>query len=177
YYQKSKLYLLNCIEPRIEQLFNKKGHFYFDRRKEVYFYEITSKQIFLHYQTVLESYKAETNRSVPSWIKEGDELIYNAFIRGFFDADGYYHMQPENSDYRVRFGQAEYYILKDLKDLLEKEFECSDVLGPYQSKKNAKPYYELHIHGIKQLLKFHKIVRPCHPNKQLGGKKPKEECV
>ncbi|MFX1255965.1 MAG: hypothetical protein ACFFCZ_30440, partial [Promethearchaeota archaeon] len=27
YYQKSKLYLLNCIEPRIEQLFNKKGHF------------------------------------------------------------------------------------------------------------------------------------------------------
>ena len=44
YYQKSKLYLQNCIESRIYLLFNKRGYYYLDKRKSVYHYEITSKE-------------------------------------------------------------------------------------------------------------------------------------
>jgi len=52
--------------------------------------------------------------------------------------------------------------------MLSQDFKCSDVLGPYQSKPDVKRYYELHIHGINQVKKFHELIRPCHPNKQLN---------
>ena len=54
YYQHSQEYLLKCIEPRVMHLFNRKGHFYYDTRREVYFYEITSKQIFQYFKKVIE---------------------------------------------------------------------------------------------------------------------------
>ncbi|MFX0116201.1 MAG: LAGLIDADG family homing endonuclease [Candidatus Hodarchaeota archaeon] len=169
YYQQSREYLVDCIEPRIMQLFAKKGHFYFDRRKNVYYYEITSKRIFLSFKKAIESFKSESNRRIPSWIRNGENSIGIAFVRGFFDADGFYYASPEKADYRVRFGQSEYFILKDLKELLSHEFKCSDVLGPYQSKIGAKPYYELHIHGLEQVSKFQEQIRPCHPHKQWDG--------
>jgi intein/homing endonuclease len=167
YYQHSKEYLLHCIEPRIIKLFNKRGHFYFDARKAVNFYEIVSKEIYNIYKEAIEEFKADIERSIPSWIQAGESKIKYAFISGFFDADGYYHILPENSDYRVRFGQSEYQVLAEIKKILEEEFRCSEVLGPYKSKEIAKPYYELHIHGIKQVKKFKAIIRPCHPDKQL----------
>ena len=170
YFQKSKEYLEKCIEPHVLRLFNKKGHFYYDKRKGVYFYEITSKEVYNTFMKALESFKSKGDRRVPSWIRNGDESLQFAFIRGFFEADGYYHVRPENSDYRVRLGQSEFFILEDIKNMLSLKFKCSDVLGPYQSesKPDVKPYYELHIHGIDQVNKFHEVIRPCHPNKQLN---------
>jgi hypothetical protein len=49
YYQHSKEYLMYCIEPRIYRQFQMKGHYYFDNRKSVYFYEITSKALYQIY--------------------------------------------------------------------------------------------------------------------------------
>jgi hypothetical protein len=59
------------------------------------------------------------------------------------------------------------YIYRIIKEILDENFHCSEVLGPYKSKETAKPYYELHIHGIKQLIKFREMIKPCHPDKQL----------
>ncbi len=167
YYQKSQEYLTKCIEPIIFKLFQKRGRLYLDKRKGVYFYEITSKYIYNFFLDKIEKFKDKNERRVPLWIKNGVKTIQQSFIRGFFEADGYYHLKPKNSDYRVRLGQYEYFILKDIREMLKDDFKCSDVLGPYQSKPNVKPYYELHIHGIKQVNKFHKIIKPCHLNKQL----------
>jgi intein/homing endonuclease len=169
YYQHSKEYLLKCIEPRILNLFGKIGHFYHDTRKDVYYYEITSKEIYQTYAKAVESFKSDTERRVPSWIREGTSIISYSFIRGFFDADGFYYINPEKHDYRVRFGQAEFYILSDIKEILSKDFKCSNVLGPYKSKEGVKPYYELHLYGIDQLHKFHEIIGSCHPKKQLNS--------
>ncbi|MEJ2250328.1 MAG: LAGLIDADG family homing endonuclease [Candidatus Lokiarchaeota archaeon] len=165
YYQKSKEYHLRCIEPRIEKLFGKKGHFYCDHRKGVYFYEVTSKKVFSIFKEAIEDFKSKGKRRVPSWIRNGASEVQNRFIRGFFDADGFYTLYPKISDYRVRFGQSEYFILADIKEILQPEFKCSEVLGPYQSKKRAKPYWELHLYGKAQVIKFHEKIRPCHPQK------------
>jgi intein/homing endonuclease len=170
YYQHSKKYLLNCIEPRIKRLFDIKGHFYYDIRKSVYFYEITSKKVYQIYKLAVESFKDNIDRKIPLWIKHGEKSNQQRFISGFFDADGWYYIIPEKYDYRVRFGQSEYCILQDIKDMLDTDFKCSEVLGPYQSKENVKPYFELHIHGIDQVYKFHKIIKPCHPDKQISVK-------
>ena len=170
YYQQSKEYLEKCIEPKIIILFNKRGHFYFDARKGVYFYEITSKIVYNIFIEALESFKNKKLRRVPIWIKAGNKDLHYAFIKGFFEADGYYHIRPENSDYRVRLGQSEFYILLDIKTMLNGMFKCSKVLGPYQAKTkpHVKPYYELHIHGINQVKKFHELIKPCHPRKKLN---------
>ncbi|MFX0136492.1 MAG: LAGLIDADG family homing endonuclease [Candidatus Hodarchaeota archaeon] len=167
YYQHSQDYLLKCIESCIMRLFDKKGHFYYDTRRDVYFYEITSKEVYQYYEQAIESFKVDIDRHVPLWIKCSDTSVKFAFIRGFFDADGFYYFVPEKSDYRVRFGQSEYYILEDIREILSEEFKCSDVLGPYQSKIGVKPYYELHIYGSNQVYKFRDLIKPCHPDKQL----------
>ncbi|MHA1150044.1 MAG: LAGLIDADG family homing endonuclease [Promethearchaeota archaeon] len=171
YYQHSKEYLLKCIEPLIDNLFGKKGYFYYDQRTEVHSFIIASKQIYQKYMARIEEFKSEQNRSVPTWIKTGDKQVRYAFIRGFFDADGFFYLYSKRHDYRVRLGQSEYYILKDIKEMLENEhedgFRVSDVLGPYQSKEGVKPYYELHLYGIDQVKQFHSLIRPCHPEKQL----------
>jgi len=113
-------------------------------------------------------FKDKNQRSIPRWILDGGKTVRYAFLRGFFDADGFYYIEPDNSDFRVRFGQVDRVVLEDIRDILYREgFECRDVLGPYQSKPNAKPYYELHIHGQKQVRRFHNLIKPCHPNKQL----------
>ena len=169
YYQHSKDYLLKCIEPRVFGLFGKIGHFYHDKRKDVHYYEITSKKIYQTYAKAVESFKSNTERRVPSWIREGNEEIKYPFIRGFFDADGFYYINPEKHDYRVRFGQSEYYILSDIKEMLSNDFKSSEVLGPYQSKEGVKPYYELHLYSIDQLHKFHELIGACHPEKQLDS--------
>lgn len=168
YYQHSKEYLLKCIKPRIFKLFGVRGHFYHDQRKDVYFYEVTSKRVYTNFKEAVELFKSDEDRMVPSWIKNGNESIQYSFIKGFFDADGFYHFHPENSDFRVRFGQAEYYILSDIREILLNNFKCSNVLGPYQTKTDVKPYYELHLHGINQVYKFRDLIKPCHPNKQLN---------
>lgn len=173
YYQHSKSYLLNCIEPRIKKLFNIKGHFYYDSRKSVYFYEITSKEVHQVYNSAIEAFKAEKDRKIPLWIKVSTKSIQLKFICGFFDADGWYYIVPEKYDYRVRFGQSEYYILQDIKEILDTDLKCSEVLGPYQSKEGVKPYFELHIHGIDQVCKFHEMIKPCHPDKQINVKQLK----
>jgi intein/homing endonuclease len=170
YYQQSKDYLLNCIESRILKLYKKKGHFFYDIRKNVYFYEITSKEIYLSFKEAIESFKDKTDRKVPTWIKNGDESIRFSFIRGFFDADGFYYINPDKSDFRVRFGQSEFKILSDIKEMFSMEIKFSKVLGPYQSKMGVKPYFELHIHGIDQVHKFCTMIKPCHPKKQLYTK-------
>jgi len=167
YYQHSEEYLLRCIEPRIFKLFGVRGHFYHDKRKDVWFYEVTSKHVYTSIKETVELFKSKGDRMVPSWIKNGNESIQYSFIKGFFDADGWYHLHPENSDFRVRFGQAEYYILNDIREMLVDKFICSDVLGPYKTKEGVKEYYELHLYGIEQVYKFRDLVKPCHPNKQL----------
>jgi intein/homing endonuclease len=149
-------------------LFNKKGHFYFDTRKAVNYYEVTSKEVYRVYKDAVGEFKAETKCTIPSWIKTGNSLIKHAFVCGFFDADGFYYIVPEKSDYRVRFGQSEYQVLADIKEMLEIEFRCSEVLGPYKSKEGVRPYFELHIHGFNQLVKFKEKIKPCHPDKQLN---------
>ena len=167
YYQKSKEYLIYCIEPRIQRLFKNKGHFYLDSRKAVNYYEITSKELYQIYKRNIGSFKAKTGRRIPRWIKAGDKSINYSFISGFFDADGFYYLIPEKKDYRVRLGQSEFQVLQDIKEMLENDFKCSNVLGPYQSKEGVKPYFELHIHGISQVKKFYRLIKPCHPDKQL----------
>ncbi len=170
YYQHSQEYLKHCIEPRILKLFNKKGHFYFDRRKSVYFYEITSKLIYQIYKKYIGNFKAESDRNIPNWIKYGVKPIQYSFISGFFDADGFYYLVREKQDYRVRLGQSEFQILQDIKEMLNDRFNCNEVFGPYQSKENVKPYFELHIYGKNEVKKFHRIIKPCHPEKQLDEK-------
>ena len=157
----------HCIEPRIQKLFNKIGNYYFDQRKSVYFYEIVSKEIYQIYLRYIESFKADVDRSIPSWIKQGNKLLKFNFVSGFFDADGFFYLVPENNDFRVRFGQSEFQVLQDIKEMLKDDFTCSDVLGPYQSKEGVKPYFELHIYGIDQVKKFHRVIKPCHPDKRL----------
>jgi intein/homing endonuclease len=174
YYQHSQEYLKHCIEPRVQELFNKKGYYYFDKRKSVYFFEVSSKEIYLIYLKYTESLKAYLNRSVPSWIKQGNKSLKFNFISGFFDADGFYYLVPEKNDFRVRLGQAEFQVLQDIKEMLEVDFKCSDVLGPYQSKEGVKPYFELHIYGINQVKKFHSKIKPCHPDKQLDANQLKK---
>ncbi|MFX1508330.1 MAG: LAGLIDADG family homing endonuclease [Promethearchaeota archaeon] len=170
FYQKSKQYLTHCIEPCVFQLFDKQGHYYHDNRKDVYYYEVTSKAVYFEMKEAIGSFKDKNQRSIPLWIINGDKAVRHAFIRGFFDADGFYYIKPDNSDYRVRFGQADQLVLENLRDILSQEgFKCSDVLGPYQLKPNAKPYYELHVYGRNQMLRFQDLIRPCHPNKQLDA--------
>jgi intein/homing endonuclease len=170
YYQKSKEYLEQCIKPLINQLFGIDGHYYHDKRKDVYFYEITRKNIYQEIAKLANPFKNKEQKGIPSWIIDGNQEIHYAFIRGFFDADGFYYIEPSASDYRVRFGQASSSILEGIREILQiGGFKCSEVLGPYQSKKDVKPYFELHIHGKNQLLKFHKLIKPCHPNKQLDS--------
>lgn len=170
YYQNSKEYLLKCIEPLVENLFGKKGYFYHDKRTNVYSYMVVSKRIYAIYVDALEDFKAkQRDRSVPMWMRNGTLAIKYAFIRGFFDAEGFYYNNPKKYDYRVRFGQAERLILRDIKQMLEPEFKVSDVLGPYQTKQGVKPYYELHLYGKKQIKHFHDLIRPCHPEKQLDS--------
>ncbi len=111
-------------------------------------------------------FKEKSQRIVPQWILEGNQEVRCAFTRGFFDADGYYHIRPEEADYRVRFGQSDPVVLEGIRDILCREgFKCSKVLGPYKSKQEAKPYYELHLHGRMQMQRFHRKIRPCHPDK------------
>lgn len=168
YYQKLRKYFSKCIEPRIVQIFNNRGHFYHDHRKDVYYYEITSKSVYQKMCKAAGPFKGHQKRNVPLWILDGDIKVQRAFVQGFFDADGYYVIDEINSDYRVRFGQSEYDILAGIRNILiHSKFNCSNVLGPYRSKPNVKPYYELHIHGLKQVLRFQKVIRPCHPQKQL----------
>lgn len=168
YYQKLKRYHSKCIEPRIVQLFNKHGRFYHDRRKDVYFYEITSKSIYQRMYKAVGPFKGNQQRHVPNWILMGDLDVHRGFIQGFFDADGYYLIEEDDSDFRVRFGQSEYGVLSGIRTILSRDkFKCSNVLGPYQSKPNVKPYFELHIHGRRQVLRFHHLIKPCHPEKQL----------
>ncbi|MHA1410950.1 MAG: LAGLIDADG family homing endonuclease, partial [Candidatus Odinarchaeia archaeon] len=140
---------------------------YCDKRNSVYFYEVTSKTVYQRIKNALGGFKAKFQRSVPCWIMNGCESIRLSFIRGFFDADGFYYVKPEKSDFRIRFGQSEFGILKNVKEILDNYFKCSSVLGPYRSKENVKPYYELHIYGREQVYAFHKLIKPCHPNKQL----------
>lgn len=167
YYQKSKQYLARCIEPRVSQLFGRVGHYYHDRRKDVYFYEVTSKAVYQVMQNAVGSFKDLVQPSVPRWILDGEQVVGRGFVRGFFDAEGYYFAAPAAADYRVRFGQSAHTVLADVRDILRREgFECSNVLGPYQSKPNVKPYFELHLHGRRQVQRFHELIRPCHPNKQ-----------
>jgi intein/homing endonuclease len=168
YYQKSKDYLSKSIESRIIALFGKPGHYYYDKRKGVNYYEVTSKRIYQIMQKIAHPFKNTEAQTIPEWILKGSEEVHRAFVRGFFDAEGWYHMDQKKFDYRVRFGQANYKILKGIQDILHREgFRCSAILGPYQSKPNAKPYYELHIHGRDQLIRFHKLIKPNHPHKQL----------
>ena len=173
YYQKSKEYLDHCIEPRVMFLFNKKGHYYHDTRKDVYFYEITIKSIYQAIDEACTPFKDKVDPRIPTWIKEGSENVGIAFIKGFFDAEGCYMINPRTSDYRVRFGQANHGVLQDLRDMLGTRFTCSEVLGPYQTKPEALPYYELQMHGIKQVQQFHDLIKPCHPDKQRIGNKDK----
>ncbi|HME53815.1 MAG TPA: hypothetical protein VKM55_16425 [Candidatus Lokiarchaeia archaeon] len=79
-------------------------------------------------------------------------------------------ISPKTSDYRVRFGQANHDILQDVGDRLCIRFACSQVLGPYQTKPEALPYYEIQLHGIKQVQKFRDLIKPCHPEKERIGK-------
>jgi hypothetical protein len=174
YYQHSKQYLLDCIEPRVEELFGIKGHFYYDKRKDVHFYEITIKQVYQVFAASIEDFKSKNDRKVPRWIMQSETAIQYAFVCGFFDADGFFLLDPKKHDYRVRFGQAEFHILKDIKAILSDEFQCSEVYGPYQSKEGVKPYFELHLYGIDQVHKFHQLIRPCHPEKQVNSLLSKE---
>jgi hypothetical protein len=98
YYQKLKKYHTKCIEPRIVMLFGKRGHFYYASRKGVYFYEITSKTIYQQMYKAADSFKGHNNRSIPNWILNGDKSEQQAFIQGFFDADGYYAINEAASD-------------------------------------------------------------------------------
>jgi hypothetical protein len=168
YYQKEKDYLDHCIETRVVRLFNKKGHYYHDHRTGVYNYEITIKSVYLAIEAACKPFKNAANPSVPLWIKDGAESIKHAFIRGFFDAEGYFHLDKSRSDYRVRFGQANKVVLQDVRDMLCTELSCSAVLGPYKTKPEALPYYELHLYGIDQVRHFHELIKPCHPLKQLN---------
>ena len=171
YYQKLKNYHVRCIEPRVLCIFGKRGHFYHDRRKDVYFYEITSKSVFQKMHEVAGSFKGNKKRSIPLWVLNGDLDVKRTFVQGFFDADGYYAIAADSSDFRVRFGQSEPLVLADVRHILCSDgFNCSEILGPYQSKPNVKPYYELHIHGQRQVLRFHRMIKPCHPEKQLSLK-------
>ena len=166
YYQKLKKYHEKCIEPRIVQLFNRKGHFYYDRRKDVHFYEITSKFVYQRMSEAAGPFKGQQQRRVPDWIQNEPIEVRRAFIQGFFDADGFYTTDEINSDFRVRFGQADYVVLEGIRTILGYDgFRCSNVLGPYQSKPEAKPYYELHLHGCQQVVRFHHLIKPCHPDK------------
>ena len=96
---------------------------------------------------------------------ESENSIRYAFIRGFFDADGWFHINSTKNDYRIGFGQSEFHIIKNIREILQEEFKTSDILGPYQSKTKNKPYYQLHLYGIEQLLKFNKLIKPGHPEK------------
>ena len=176
YYQKSKEYLEKCIEPKILETFGKKGHFYFDQRHGVYFYEITLKKIYKTMKEAAGPFKDKMQPNLPKWILDGNKEVRRSFIRGFFDAEGCYYIKPNASDYRVRFGQADRFILEGVRNILIHDgFTCSAVLGPYQSKPNVKPYYELHIHGRSQVQRFHELIKPSHPNKRLlVGNKKKE---
>ena len=122
------------------------------------------------------SFKAERNRSIPEWIKKGSKAIQYGFVGGFFDADGFNYLVPKKYDFRIRLGQSEFQILQDIKEILNNDFNCSEVLGPYQSKQGVKPYFELHIYGINQVKKFHRAIKPCHPDKQLDVNQIKKHC-
>lgn len=169
YYENSKKYLELSIEPLINGLFRTKGHFYYDRRKNVYFYKITTKEVYKMMNKIINSFKDSDHRCVPWWILEGEQDVGRAFVRGFFDADEFYYLNPIKSDYRVRFGQVDSEVLDGVRRILAKDdFKCSEVLGPYRSKTNSKPYYELQIYGKSQMFRFHDLIRPSHPNKQLS---------
>ena len=168
YYQKSLEYLKEIIEPLVFEVFNKTGHIYHDKRKDVYFYEIPSKEIYYCMVNLSEDFKSKDIRRVPEWIKYGSHAIRTAFIRGFFDTDGSSSVNHDKYDYRIRFGQIDKQIILDVKEILESlRFKVSNLLGPYQYKENAKPYYEIQIHGKHQFLRFAKIIKPTHPNKEL----------
>jgi intein/homing endonuclease len=117
-----------------------------------------------------EDFKSKNERCVPDWIKYGSYEIKTAFLRGFFDADGSYCLNRAKYDYRVRFGQVEKQIIRDIKDMLESlGFKTGKLLGPYEYKEDAKPYYEVQVHGRDQVKDFNEIVKPSHPDKQLNS--------
>ena len=135
-----------------------------------HFYEISSKEIYSYILKASEDFKSKEKRRVPEWIKHGSRGIKISFIRGFFDADGSYTINYDKYDYQVRFGQVDKQVILDVKEILEKlGFKVSNLLGPYKYKENAKSYYEIQIHGKYQFLRFNRIIKPIHPNKQMDG--------
>ena len=107
-----------------------------------------------------EDFKSKEVRRALEWIKYGSHGIRTSFIKGFFDADCSYSVNYDKYDYRVRFGQVDKQVILDAKEILESlRFKSSDLLGPYQYKKEVKPYYEIQIHGKHQFLRFSKIIK------------------
>ena len=168
YYQKSLKYLKESIEPLVSKIFDKTGSIYHDKRKDVYFYEIASKEVYHCMLEASEDFKSKETRRVPEWIRGGSHTVRTAFIRGFFDTDGSYCVNYDKYDYRVRFGQIDKQVILDVREILQGlRFKVSELLGPYQYKKDARPYYEIQLHGKHQFLRFSKIIKPRHPEKQL----------
>jgi len=74
-------------------------------------------------------------------------------------------MQP--SDLRIRFGQSSRSVLARIRVMITAMgMKTGRVCGPYISKEEALPYYELFIYGIDEVRRFFKKVGSEHPDKR-----------
>ncbi|MEM5805485.1 MAG: LAGLIDADG family homing endonuclease [Candidatus Aenigmatarchaeota archaeon] len=168
-YQKYKEWLIS-VQQIFEKIFNEELYLRKDPRKELWYLEINSKNLFDTLVNLL-------SQAVPSSVKNASLEIQKSFIQGVFDAEGgimrieNYENDPKKlkkklSDIRVRFGQANKELLQFIKEMLEKiGISCGQICGPFYKTKKSEGYYELNSYGIENLKKFILLISSRHPIK------------
>ena len=171
-YQKNKDWL-NALAVIIEDNFNKKPSFYFDKRHAVWCLSITSKKVFQELSSLAEFTGDQTTWLTPRWIYFGSSAVKSAYVRGFFDSEGSINsfekmgLVPE-SEIRVYLAQANAGVLQEIRKIISDfGIRCGRVCGPYVKRGSSTKMYALIIHGSTEVLKFYSCFDSCHSDKIL----------
>ena len=176
-YQKNKTWL-KIIDNLFSKVIGEKTIWLKDPRKDLWYIQIGKKHLYEKIRKIVKS-----SYEIPEVIKNSSLNCQVEYVRGFFDAEGgilrienYEHnkilLQEKLQDIRINFGQINKESLNFIKMVLEKlSISSGKICGPYFKNNNSKPFYQLNIYGIKNLIKFHDFVGTLHPLKQMRMKK------
>lgn len=171
FYQKNNAWL-QFIAEIIEREFGKKASFYFDERHAVWCLSLTSKKVFQELSKLAEFTGDQSTWLTPSRILNGSNEVKEAYVRGFFDAEGSINsfekttLNIPQKNIRIYFAQANQPVLEEVRQIIsESGIRCGSVCGPYVKKGTLTEMYALNIHGTFQVLKFYDSFGSSHPEK------------
>ena len=166
FYQKCKEWLENSVLPRIERVINKKPKIK-GPRKGVYYIKFSCKNLYVVIEKFLNN---------PYEILNLDNNSQIAFVRGFFDAEGYVpNSWKKRKKYQIGFSQSG----EKIPEVLEVVRIILERLGIKCGKYSIKPpknfgklkEYSFLVCGKDDVKRFFEIVRPEHPFKSFNLRK------